>query len=202
MKRRKDNSVSKHTDEQPETNEPDGLWEPEDIEPEAKPPKSEPKGFAARCNSVQCSTRLAVILRDSLDPKYQRARLLMPSGKVNSEQAAVAVKKLFPNRDAAERKLGSLVFDAFLMGDKNFPDEVRKAMSEVDAIFNRTRLTELTRRVMPFSHEVDACETKAKAREFIEGRIGKELYDQEWDRLQKHFGWDTLPLARQRSPAE
>jgi len=191
MKKRK----KKHADPQPQTNEPDSLWEPEDIQPEPKSAKSK---STVPCDSVPCSTRLAAVLRDSLNPKYQRGvRLLIPSGKMNLAQASL--RKLIPNRAAAERQLGSLMLDAFLMGNKGFPDEVRRAMTEVDAMFNRTRLVELTRRVMPFSNEVDACKNSKAARELIEKRIRRKLYDQEWDRLQKHFGWDmTLPRARAR----
>jgi hypothetical protein len=175
----------------------DPAYEPSDIEvvSELKPrPKNSPVPF----DCVPCRTKLATILRDNLNPKWKGTNLLVRTGATADDFAPKALKKLIPKLRLTEQKLGRETLNALFSGDKKFAKQVVKAQKEVDALFNRTRVKELVDRVMPFSDQVDKCKTTVKARKLIESRLRRELYDEEWDRLQKRFGWDKI-LCRARS---
>jgi len=157
----------------------------EELQLTSRRPKYAPLPF----DSIPCATTLANIFRDALNPKWRGVSLISSTGKTGNGFAAQSLKKLIPNRRAAEQKLGRELLNALLAGDKQFADQVAEAVREVDMLFNRTRLADLTDRIMPFSSDVDACATKLEARTLIEKRLGKSLYNEEWDRLQYHFGW-------------
>jgi len=160
--------------------------------------KSRPKNSPVPFDQVPCSTRIANIVRDGLNPKWNQ--LLVRTGATADDFAPKALKKLIPKLRLTEQKLGRETMNALFSGDKSFVKQFAKAQREVDALFNRTRVKDLIKRIMPFSDQVDKCKTTVEARKLIESRLGRKLYDEEWDRVQKRFGWDkTLSRARNRS---
>jgi hypothetical protein len=183
--------------------DPDNLaYEADDIldvvsEPK---PKRRPKNSPVPFDCVRCETKLATILRDNLNPKWKGVNLLVRAGTTTDDFPPKILKKLIPKVRLTEQKLGRETLNALLSGDKKFARQLIKAQKEVDALFNRTRVKDLVNRIMPFSDQVDKCKTTVEARKLIKLRLGRELYDEEWDRVQKRFGWDkTLSRARSHS---
>lgn len=145
--------------------------------------------------NAACATRPAKIIRDGLNGSWRGSwvRIHLPSGPITPS----ALRKLIPRIAKVQQQLGEVFLEALVSGEREFPAEVKRAMHELDRLFDRTSMVELSRRVMPFSHEVDATEKQGR-RALVEERLGKELYDQEWDRLQEKFGWKRPKMKSQR----
>lgn len=158
-----------------------------------KPAKS--VGFA----NATCATRLAKIVQDGLNPRWRAKRILLPEGPITPS----AIKKLIPQVAKVQQQVGEVVLEALISGERDFPAEVKKAMHEIDRLFGRTSMVELSKRVMPFSHEVDATAKKGR-RALVEERLGRRFYPEEWDRLQEKFGWKSpmkmLPKVKSQRP--
>ena len=104
---------------------------------------------------------------------------------------------IFPELAGLRIALGTAMLEAFVRGERGFADEVLKAFKQLDVLFRRNRMKEITRRLMPYAFDIaTACHTKAKRREAVEAKLGRKLCDEDWDRLQKQLHWTRIPKGK------
>ncbi len=127
--------------------------------------------------------------------------LVKDSGQPASQES---MEVLFPDLANTERKLGRLLLDAIVAGNKEFPDTVRQAIKRGDSVFNRTKGTALLGDFVRFfwANRYKEGMTIGKLRRSYEEKIGRELEPRQWRELRNACGVALLmPEGKAGRPA-